>query len=516
MSECPICNGVDTCQVDKLFVTCRVSPRNKRVKAYKVATAAVNGVGWVWEPESLQGLELIDFIPEDKVQTLENEFEGIKVKHQAALERVELLTRQFEEANESEKKQVALRLKNAKDILKSLSSSRFNARVELKQLTTKQKGAAETGFAKDFVVIQEKVAERLSYNLLKKSIYIDDAPTEFNSACLWLFEKTGHINWNKGDSTLSLLILDFAKKNQFCPVKRYLESIETKVPHSFLDQCIPAIFGIAEDNPTYLFVVAAFKAQLVGSIRRIYEPGCHHRLMPVLYGQQKKGKSTFLRILYGEFASAGMLPMADKDGQMLIQRCWAHEVDECDKLFQTREASSLKSFVSLTSDSFRAPYERDTLVHPRRSVMWGTTNHKALFSDPTGNTRYPVISMPDGWKIPTQWVSDNRDNIWSAALDAYFSGVPNEIPENLEEAIAEDSQNYVDRDALYEPVEEFLGKQVSGDSLALIDIATHLKFDAVSFTLIHQRRVGAILRSLGWEKKNVLYAGKQAKRWAKG
>jgi predicted P-loop ATPase len=457
------------------------------------------------------------FVPiaEDKTQTIEAEFERIKSKYEEALERVEILTLELEEAEESEQKQIATRLKNAKDILKSLNSSRHNTRLELKRLTAKQKGEAETGFAKDLVVIREQVAEHLSYNLLDKAIFYKDAPTEFNSACLWLSEQTEHINWNKGDTTLSLLILDYAKKNSFCPVKRYLEAIEKKVAHSFLDQCVPYLFGIPADSTAYPLAVAAFKAQLIGSVRRVYEPGCHHRLMPILYGQQKKGKSTFLRTLYGEFASAGNLPITDKDGAMIVQRCWAFEVDECDKLFRTREASSLKSFVSLTTDTFRAPYERDTLCHPRRSVLWGTTNAQALFSDPTGNTRYPVIALPDGWEIPNCWVRENRDDIWAAALDGYWAGIPNEIPIGLENAIAEDADNYTDRDALYEPIEAILSKTLTGESLSLMEIGEKLKFGPNDFRKPEQNRVTSIMRQLGWTNKRVPYAGKVVRRWVK-
>jgi predicted P-loop ATPase len=468
------------------------------------------------KPVDAGGFEMVEPLASDKIQTLETEFENIKTKYESALERVEILTQELEEAEDSDKKQITARLRNAKDILKSLNSSRFNARIELKQLTQKQKGEAETGFAKDFVVIQEKVAERLSYNILERSIYIDDERTQFNSSCLWLYEKTGHLNWNKGDSTLSLVILDFAKKNQFCPVKRYLESIEVKVSHSYLDQCIPYLFGIAPDSLSYPLACATFKAQLVGSVRRIYEPGCHHRLMPILHGQQKKGKSTFLRELYNGFSKAGALPITDKDGALIIQGVWAFEVDECDKLFRTREASSLKSFVSLTEDFFRAPYEKDTLAHPRRAVMWGTTNHQALFSDPTGNTRYPVISMPDGWTIPNQWVNENRGNIWSAALDAYWTGIPNEIPADLEAAIADDSENYIDRDALHDPIERYLETR-DAVPVELVEVAYALKFDNVTFNKMVQNRVTTIMRSLGWESRSKYcsVSKKTLRRWEK-
>lgn len=486
------------------MICCKNAPRNKRVPGYRVIHEGVRG-GWVWE-------QFIDTASEDKKDLLAVEFEQVKTKLVKAQEKVEKLTSEWEAAPEESKKEVAERLKNAKDILKSLTSARYSARIELASSLAKPKGEAETGFAKDFLIIQDRIASRLSYNLLTKDVYFDDEKTHYNSACLWLTEKTGHMNWNKNDNTLSLLILDLAKKNEFCPVKRYLESIDAEVSHTYLDQCVPYLFGINS-----ALAIAAFKAQMVGSVRRIYEPGCHHRLMPILFGQQKRGKSTFLRHLYGEFGSAGELPMSDKDGSLMIQRSWAHEIDECDKLFRTREASSLKSFVSLTSDCFRAPYERSVHVHPRRSVLWGTTNVKALFSDPTGNTRYPVIAMSDGWEVPTNWVQANRDNLWAAALNGYRNGIPNEIPLELAREMAEDAENYADRDALYEPVERFLtAKSGCEGGLTLMQVAEELKFNTASFSKADQNRIAAIMRSLGWESTQIAQPdGSRPRRWVK-
>jgi hypothetical protein len=50
MSECPICNGVDTCQVDKLLVVCRNTKKSKPVLGYQAVHEAVTGKGWVWQP----------------------------------------------------------------------------------------------------------------------------------------------------------------------------------------------------------------------------------------------------------------------------------------------------------------------------------------------------------------------------------------------------------------------------------------------------------------------------------
>jgi predicted P-loop ATPase len=147
--------------------------------------------------------------------------------------------------------------------------------------------------------------------------------------------------------------------------------------------------------------------------------------------------------------------------------------------------------------------------------LWGTTNAQALFSDPTGNTRYPVIALPDGWEIPNCWVRENRDDIWAAALDGYWAGIPNEIPIGLEGAIAEDADNYTDRDALYEPIEAILSKTLTGESLSLMEIGEKLKFGPNDFRKPEQNRVTSIMRQLGWTNKRVPYAGKVVRRWVK-
>jgi KaiC/GvpD/RAD55 family RecA-like ATPase len=51
MSECPICQQIDTCQIDDLLICCKNTPRDKRVPGYRVVHEGVRG-GWVWEPHT--------------------------------------------------------------------------------------------------------------------------------------------------------------------------------------------------------------------------------------------------------------------------------------------------------------------------------------------------------------------------------------------------------------------------------------------------------------------------------
>lgn len=50
MSECPICNQNNGCQVDNVLVVCRHTRKNKAVAGYRPLHEAVTGKGWVWEP----------------------------------------------------------------------------------------------------------------------------------------------------------------------------------------------------------------------------------------------------------------------------------------------------------------------------------------------------------------------------------------------------------------------------------------------------------------------------------
>jgi hypothetical protein len=421
------------------------------------------------------------------------------------------LAKKLETCEEGDRAKLKEQISLAKTRAKVLSSARYQAGVEMRRQAKAVKGAADTGFAKDLEVIQDLVAPKLSYNTLSKGIFYEGEQEDFNSVVYWLTKKTGHANWNKGDSTLAPLVLDMAKENSFCPIVQYLSALPENQNPNYLEECVPFLFGISDP-----LTIATFKAQIVGSVRRVFEPGCHHRLMPILFGEQKKGKSTFIRNLYGEFSGAADLPLGDKDSSLIIQRFWGFEIEECDHLFWKKDASTLKSFVSRPVDVFRAPYERDTKEHPRRGVLWGTTNKDCLFVDETGNSRYPVIALPPGWSIPTEWVKENRNLIWAAGLAAYRNGESNELPPETEAAMKENSVEHTEQDVLLQPVRSYLAGKT--DMVTLEEVGRALGFDLITLRSPEATRIRNVMRTLGWENKAARpYTDKSIveKRWKK-
>ena len=59
------------------------------------------------------------------------------------------------------------------------------------------------------------------------------------------------------------------------------------------------------------------KATLIGSVRRIFEPGAKHDTATVLMGHQGCGKSTFWKILGGAFFSDSLGDLSNKDDNHL-------------------------------------------------------------------------------------------------------------------------------------------------------------------------------------------------------
>src|SRR5262249_29961743 len=81
------------------------------------------------------------------------------------------------------------------------------------------------------------------------------------------------------DRDVMLAVHMVARENSFHPVMDYLNGLSWDC-ESRLETLLPKIFGV-EPTP---YVQAAFRCFLVGSVARIYEPGCKMDCMLVLEG----------------------------------------------------------------------------------------------------------------------------------------------------------------------------------------------------------------------------------------
>ena len=185
-----------------------------------------------------------------------------------------------------------------------------------------------------------------------------------------------------------------------------------------------------EDTPLNRATACAF---MVAAIRRCYEPGCQHDLVPFLIGGQGGGKSTFcIELTPPEFSwhrSLGTLADTAQKKAEVINTGWIIEASE----FRAGpDNNSLKNYISDRIDSFRAAYAHAAETWRRRWVCIATANDEGegvLPDDPTGARRYVsiLVSTPGATREAQsthvrQYLAEYRELLWGEALHRYHSG----------------------------------------------------------------------------------------------
>lgn len=129
-------------------------------------------------------------------------------------------------------------------------------------------------------------------------------------------------------------------------------------------------------------------------IHRAMNPGCDIEGAIVFVSPvQGCGKSTLCKWLsLGLYTS--LASIEGRESAENICGKWLVELEEL-KALQGRFTNddSIKRFITLTDDYFRAPYDRAATSHPRSCFFIGTTNASVFLTDPTGNRRFFPIEF---------------------------------------------------------------------------------------------------------------------------
>lgn len=179
---------------------------------------------------------------------------------------------------------------------------------------------------------------------------------------------------------------------------------------------------------TYLGAAATPYVRRVGpmmlrsAVARVLRPGCKVDTMGVLEGDQGGGKSTAIKVLFGEaWTSDSPLDFASKDRFVQLRGKWGVEIPELDG-FDRADVNRIKSFLSSPVDDFRPPYGRASVRAPRQCVFIGTVNPAAGYlRDVTGNRRFWPV--PVG-KIDLGAIERDREQLWAEAMADYLAGRP--------------------------------------------------------------------------------------------
>ena len=276
-------------------------------------------------------------------------------------------------------------------------------------------------------LLKNDLGDDLRFNLLTKKIEHLGRPIPVDRLPV-LYCDLSTIGYKVGKQQAIDALYAVAYANRFHPVQEYLESLEANDEIEPVDLSKIGTNYFDLKDPLY---DAMLKAQLIGAVKRVFEPGCSHRTVPVFVGTQDVGKSLSVKALAGDAWHKDTAQDNHKDFLMGIHGCWVHELAELDSITSKKEAGALKNDISSSSDYIRIPYLSAHDDFPRQSVFWGTSNRRDFLRDDTGASRFHVIELPHDGKttfIDIDRLKRDRDAIWKAAVLAYRNGESNRLP----------------------------------------------------------------------------------------
>lgn len=324
---------------------------------------------------------------------------------------------------------------------------------------------------------------------------VDDVLLQF-----YMQRSVGLYRISVGAAHDAALVVAFRHVKNEC--KTYLETREwDNAP--YLNHVMHEAFG-ASDTP---YSAAVGRCWFISMAARVIRPGCKVDTVPVLEGAQGVGKSTALSIIGGKWFVECHESVLTKDffgvldGHMLVEIAEMHS-------FTRSEVERVKGLISCQVDRYRKAYGRNTEDHPRQTVLACTTNRDDWQRDETGARRFwPILCGA----INLEWLKANRDQLFAEAVHLFKAGATWwDVPQDAQEWEVEQRRD-VDswEDAIAQHLvglERVTTTELLGSALK-IDISKHDQFA--------QKRVGRIMRVLGWRAHVLRESGRNKRYWVK-
>lgn len=317
--------------------------------------------------------------------------------------------------------------------------------------------------------------------------------------------------WNTPTELIHEAMLSYAHENTYHPVRDYLASLQwdgvPRIDKLFID------YASAPDDD---YVRAVSRCTLLAAVARIMVPGIKHDYIPIMEGDQGRGKSEFVKILGGEWYAGFNLDVGRlKDTIVKMFGSWIIEVPDFTCARQADE-NELKAFITTTRDVERLPYDRDKSVIKRESIFIATFNPRrgvGYFKDPTGNRRFWPVETGI---IRTDELARDRDQLFAEAYYRFFLGEAHWITDKRIRDLAQQSQEErTEGEAWAVYIQSWLDKEAArGEnhvSLPTAFIAQDILNIAAKDTTKHVfTRIAQAMDEIGWIKNRVVVGGKRS------
>jgi predicted P-loop ATPase len=299
-----------------------------------------------------------------------------------------------------------------------------------------------------------------------------------------------------------------AAQRTFNPVDDYLNECMAKYDlnetNQLLDNWMIDFLGVkpaTEDEASYIKAVS--RLSLIQAVARARNPGCKADSVVILEGQQGTGKSSAIRVLFGEDYFGDQLPpMSSKDASSYLKGKWCVELAELEYK-RKAEVETIKAFITRTHENYRPAFGREEVNLARTTVFFGTTNATEYLVDETGNRRFLPVSTQE---IDLKGLAAARDQLWAAAAHAYHSNEPYWLANEVALIAARQATARLEQD----PWVEVIFTELSHMAEVSIKEAFKLcfdNFDVDDLTQAKSRRMGRALLMANWIKDGKFTAG---------
>lgn len=150
---------------------------------------------------------------------------------------------------------------------------------------------------------------------------------------------------------------------------------------------------------------------------RVLSPGCEAPMVPVLIGEQGAGKTRAVKALVPaqEFYCELKLDERDDNASRMMRGRLVVELGELRGL-HTRDAESIKAFISRTHENFVPKYKEFSVTFARRFLFIGTTNQDEFLADETGERRWLPVRVG---RCDVDRIVADCLQLWAEARAAY-------------------------------------------------------------------------------------------------
>lgn len=313
-------------------------------------------------------------------------------------------------------------------------------------------------------------------------------------------------------------VLLVAERNAFDSAQLWLNGLQWDgVPR--VESFMSAYMG-TENSPYTKAVSRYIWTALAG---RVMEPACKADMAVILVGAQGIRKSSGVAAIAPAMDFYTKISFSEKEDD-LSRKMRGRLVAELDELkgLHTRDSESIKQWMTKQYEDWTPKYREFNTVFPRRLLCFGTTNKDEFLADETGNRRWlpsRILRLVD-----VDAIVRNRLQLWAEARElwtarAEVKGRDNGVDyEEAEKLAAGEHAAYMISDSWEPVIEQWLNhedeltgeKPTDREFLQVHEVLEGaLRQDAKNCKRVEEMRIGAVLRTFGYTRKQLRVGGRR-------